>query len=212
MPEPPMRAGLILDYSSPRPPGRMRLPSRSRIEIIKEPDGVIVHEWLAAKGQAIFAMVFAALSIGIMILTNFLTAYGGFNRRWAVDGEMILFGTLAGLVLIAGVVVTVMVINNTWRHTYLEAHRDSLILRFTAPLGGERFEWNASEVQEIRLETTTKPNDRNHLGEIEVRIEARPLIKLFTGHTYQDLGKVATAVQQALGIDPARRWHRAPLT
>jgi hypothetical protein len=208
MPEPPMRGGPILDYSSPRPRGRVRLPSRSRIEITPEPDGVIIHEWLAAKGQAIFAMAFTAVCIATMILTNFLSTYGGFNRRWAVDQWTIFFGALVVLVLIAGVVVTAIVINNTWRHTFLEARRDNLILRFSAPLGGERFEWNASEVQEIRLGATTKPNDVNHLGEIEIRIEARPLVKLFTDHAYRDLDRVAAAVQQALGINPARRWYR----
>lgn len=194
-----MRAGPILDYSSPRPHGRIRLPSRSRIELLPDADGVIVHEWLAAKGQALIAMGFSAASFVILIFVYVSSELGRAQGRFRMDlGSIVFFGVVVVLVTIGGIVVMAMVINNTWQHTFLEARRDSVILRFRAPFGAERFEWNASEVEAIRLESTTTAADRNHLGEIELHIAARPLVKLFTDHPYRDLETIERALRQAL--------------
>ena len=199
MPEPPLRAGPILDYSSPRPHGRTRLPSDSRIEMLPDADGVVIHEWLAAKGRAIFAMAFAGCALVVLILVFVSEELSQSRGRFVADlGAIAFFAVLDLLVLIGGIVVMAMVINNTWRHTFLEARRDSVILRFRAPFGSERFEWNASEVEAVRLETTTTAADRNHLGEIELHIAARPLVKLFTDHPYRDLEMIERALRQAL--------------
>ena len=199
MPEPPIRAGPILDYSSPRPHGRVRLPSQSRIEILPDADGVIVHEWLAARQGAIIALAFAGCAFVLLIQAFVSSELERSRGRLVMDlGAIAFFGVLVLLVLIGGIVVMAMVINNTWRHTFLEVRRDSLILRFRAPFGSERFEWNVSEVEEVRLETTTQPTDRNHLAEIELHIAARPVVKLFTDHTLGDLQPIAAALQRGI--------------
>jgi hypothetical protein len=203
MPEPPMRSGPILDYSSPRPRGQLRLPSQSRIEMLPDPDGVIVHEWLAARGQAIFAIVFATGTMAMMPLVFISSEWRQFQRP--VPADVFVFAAIVVAVLIAGLVVMALVISNTWRHTWLETRRDSVILRFHAPFGGERFEWNASEVEDVRLENTTRPADRNHLAEFELHIAAQPVIRLFTDHTIQDLLPIETAVRNVLFPPTARR-------
>jgi hypothetical protein len=197
-----MRSGPILDYSSPRPRGKLRLPSQSRIEMLPDPDGVIVHEWLAAKGQAIFAIALAGASLLLMPTVFVISEKRDFQRPLAGDiGFLLFLGVVIAVVFIAGLIVMAMVINNTWRHTFVEARRDSLILRFRSPFGSERFEWNVSEVEDIRLETTTKPNDRNHLGEVEIHLAARPMVKLFTDHVFNELLPIEAALRKAIGLN-----------
>lgn len=101
---------------------------------------------------------------------------------------------------IAEVVVFLMVINNTWRRTVLEARHDAVLLRFTAPFGDRRYEWGASEVEDIRMESTTAAGDRNSLGELEIHLAGLPLVKLFTDHPTVELDALAARLRQAVGL------------
>lgn len=193
-------AGPVLDYASPRPRGKVRLPSQSRIELRPDRDGVIVHEWLAAKGQAVFAIVFAGASLALLASVYVIQE----SPHWKADfTDAPVAAGIAVLLLLgligSGIVVLLRVINNTWRSTTLEARAEGLMLTFRAPSGQQRYEWNAAEVEEIRLESTTRPTDRNQLSEIQIRLAARPLVKLFTDHATRDLEPIAGAIRQAIG-------------
>lgn len=187
--------GPILDYSSPRPQGRVRLPSRSRIEMRTERDGVVISEWLQAKGSVIAVMAIAVFSLVLLGVT----ASGAFTRRMHMEDRIIL-GTVPVAVGIVEVIVLLMVINNTWRRTTLEARRDSLLLTFTAPFGMERYEWGASQVEEFRVEATTTLEHRNSLGELEIHLAGLPLVKLFTDHPAAELQSMAVRLRQEVGL------------
>lgn len=92
----------------------------------------------------------------------------------------------------------IMVINNTWRRTKVEASREGVILTHTGPFGLRRFEWNGSDIKDVRLEPTTTYADRNHLGEVQLDIVAHPPVKLFTDHAYRDLEPIAAALREAI--------------
>jgi hypothetical protein len=159
------------------------------------PDGVVVTEWLEAKASAIGAIAGAVLTLLLLLHSCFPLAQG----RMELGDWLILKGTPV-VVAIVEVVVLLLVINNTWRRTVLEARRDAVLLRFTAPFGDRRYEWGASEVEDIRMELTTSAAERNSLGELEIHLAGLPLVKLFTDHPALELEALAARLRHAVGL------------
>ena len=114
--------------------------------------------------------------------------------------ECVLEAIVPGVVGIAEIIVLLLVINNTWRQTVFEARRDSLLLTFTAPFGKNRYEWGASQVEDIRVELTTGAQHRNSLGELEVHLAGLPLVKLFSDHPASELQDLARRLRPAIGL------------
>lgn len=204
MSQPPVQIGPVLYYSSPRPRGKLRLPAQGRIALLPNPNCVIVQEWLETKTELIVAMIFAGLSLLVMPLMWFIEERRHFRHDFASDP---LWSSLVVLiivsVLIGGIVVMLMVINNTWMRTTLEARRDSVILIVSSPFGRHRFEWNASDVEGVLLESTTTYMHRNHLGQLNILISRHPPVKLFADQAYHDLEPVAAALTKTLNLPPA---------
>lgn len=194
----PSHFGPILDYASPRQHGKVRLPSQSRILVKIERDGVVVREWLEAKAGAITAM---ALSV-VALIALAVTASHAFNPRMHAEDRIIMIGLPAG-VGACEILVLLLVINNTWRTTILEARSDALLLTFTAPFGRRRYEWGASQVEDMRVELTTNAEHRNSLGELEVHLAGLPLVKLFTDHPAPELQPLAAQLRHAVGLEPS---------
>lgn len=175
----------------------MRLPSRSRLEVRDERDGVVVSEWLEAKAGAIAAIAMGVVSLVVLPWATIAAA------RHAGRMDMATWIIMAGVpaaVWIAEIVVFLMVINNTWRRTVLEARADAVLLRFGAPFGERRYEWGASQVEDVRMESTTTAADRNSLGELEIHLAGLPLVKLFTDHPAGELTELAARIRRATGV------------
>jgi hypothetical protein len=162
-----------------------------------ERDGVVVSEWLEAKATAIAAIGIGLLTLIVLPWVTFVSIRHGGRMDWTV---WLIMGGLPAAVWIAEVVVFLMVINNTWRRTVLEARHDAVLLRFTAPFGDRRYEWGASEVEDIRMESTTAAADRNSLGELEIYLAGLPLVKLFTDHPAVELDALAVRLRHAVGV------------
>jgi hypothetical protein len=190
--------GPVLDYASPRPRGKIRLPSRSRIEARQERNEVVVLEWLEAKGRALFAIGLATITLLILPATLLVEIWSW--RRSLHAGDLIFEIGAVGVVWSIEIVVLLMVINNTWRRTILEGRRDGLLLMFSSPFAQRRYEWGASEIEDLRLVTTTKPTDRNVLGELQVHVAAQPVATLFTDHAMAELTPIVSALRQAIGL------------
>jgi hypothetical protein len=203
MPGFPSQVGPVLDYASPRVRGKIRLPSKSRVEMTLERDEVIVHEWLQAKIAPLIAITIAAFTLLILPAT-FIEQFFTYRRMYLGDpvGTALTAAMVLG-VFVSETVLMLLVINNTWRRTTLEARRDSLLLQFTSPFKQQRYEWGASDVEDIRLEITTKESDLNRLGEIEIHIAAQPVAKLFTDHAALELEPIINALRRAIGCSPA---------
>jgi len=195
-----MNSGPVLDYASPRTRGRIRLPSQSHLELRPDRDGVVVHEWLAAKGSAVAAIILCGGALVLMAVVYTSEEGVHWKRNFTSDPLPAAVAALLVLgVIVGGFIVLLMVVNNTWRRTMLEARRDGILLTFWSPFATRRLEWNADEIEDIRLEATTGPRDRNHLAELEIHLAAKPLVKLFTDHTVADLTRIAAALRNALG-------------
>lgn len=191
----PSELGPILDYASPRQRGKVRLPSNSRIVVESDRDGVIVREWLQAKAGAIMAMVIAAVALAALAMTAFEGLTGRVYTR-----DRLPMVAVPAVVAACEVWVFLLVANNTWRRTILEARRDALMLAFTAPFGGKRYEWGASQIEDIRVELTTMAEHRNTLGELQVHLAGLPLVKLFTDHPAAELQELSARLRQAVGL------------
>ena len=196
-------AGPVLDYASPSAHGRVRLPAQSRIEIRREGDSVIVSEWLEAKTRAVLAIALAVATLIMLPLVYYLEDR---PQPWRVSANE----HPADLLVIAGVwlaelTVMLMVINNTWQRTVLEARARRLLLTFRAPFGKRVHEWPAGNLEDIRMHATTKLSDRNHLAEVRILIPAQPMVRLFTDHPATELAPIAAALRSAVGLTEPRR-------
>lgn len=191
----PSELGPILDYASPRQRGKVRLPSNSRIVVESERDGVIVREWLQAKAGAMMAMLIALVAF----LALAMTAYQGITGRMHRQDRILLIWVPA-VVGACEIGVFLLVVNNTWRRTTLEARNDGLMLAFAAPFGRKRYEWGASQIEVIRVELTTTAEHRNSLGELQVHLAGLPLVKLFTDHPAAELQDLSARLRQAVEL------------
>lgn len=191
----PSDAGSILDYASPRQWGKVRLPSQSRFEVHTESDGLTVNEWLEAKASAFIAMAIAVFTFVAMIVA----ACSSLRYRMPPEDRVSMMA-MPAIVGATEIVVFLLVVNNTWRRTRLEARRDSMLLTFTAPFGTRRYEWDASRIEDIRIRPTTTAEHRNSLGELEIRISDHSMVKLFTDHSAAELHDLAGRLREAVGL------------
>jgi hypothetical protein len=191
----PSELGPILDYASPRQHGKVRLPSHSRIVVELDRDRIIVREWLEAKAGAIMAMVIAVFTL----LALAMTMYQGITGRMHRDDRLWLVA-VPGVVGACEIWVFLLVVNNTWRRTVLEVRSDALLLAFASPFGDRRYEWGASQIEDIRVDLTTTAKNRNTLGELVVHLAGLPLVKLFTDHPAAELAELSGRLRQAVGL------------
>src|SRR3954454_13649736 len=56
----------ILDYASPRPQGRVRLPSRSRLDVVRDRHEVTITETLSGKDSALFGVAVAVVTLAVL--------------------------------------------------------------------------------------------------------------------------------------------------
>ena len=185
----------MLDYASPRPQGKLRLPAKSQLETRLDGDQVIVREWLQAKTGGLIAMAFSL----VPMLSLPVSVFGALSYRDPIESRLAVLAFTAA-VWVSEIVVLLLVINSTWRQTILRAGKDSLLLTFSAPFGRRRHEWNASEIEDIKMASTTTVIHKNRLGEIQIHIAGQPLVSLFTDHAAMELEPVVAALRQAAGL------------
>jgi hypothetical protein len=191
----------ILDYASPRPRGRVRLPARSTLDVRTDPDSVEVIERLDGHGEAIGGILFAAMTLILM------TVVIQPELRYAMRRGPTLPLTLAAACIVGGVVVTAMVINNTWRRTVLSANADGVRLRFFAPLSGSRrYAWEADRIEGVGV-VTNDPNiaaaemelSRSRvLAELQIHPVAGAIAHLFSDHEAFQLVPIKDALLRVL--------------
>jgi hypothetical protein len=187
--------GPMLDYASPRPQGKLRLPAKSQLEMRLDGDQVIVREWLQAKTGAMIAVAFSL----IPMVSLPLSVLGVLSYRDPIESRIAVV-TFVAFFWISEIVVLLLVINSTWRQTVLRARKDGLLLTFSVPFGQRRHEWNAGEIENIQMNSTTTVIHKNHLGEIQIHIAGQPLVSLFTDHAATELEPVVAALRQAVGL------------
>src|SRR3954453_4831006 len=79
----------ILDYASPRPHGKVRLPARSVLEVRSDADSVEVVERLAGKFGAIAAVLFSGMTLTVVVVSIWSEIA---RALWSGDPAPALFG------------------------------------------------------------------------------------------------------------------------
>jgi hypothetical protein len=179
---------LILDYASPRKRVRLRMPAKSRIDVICEPGQVDVIETLKGKGQAIGGIVFACFVLLVMLKLILTERHG---TVWVL-----------GPFWFAEAGVLVLVIHQTWRKTLLSVTAERVQLKFTSPLTSKSYEWPAIDVADVQAVVTANPNSFNPLAELRMRMASGGEVHLFTDHPAREIQELAVAIDRVLEPEP----------
>jgi len=193
----------ILDYASPRPQGRYRLPSVSRLDVQWNQEGLVVIETLIGKGRAIAAMVFGLFTLFTLPFSVAMTvpsAAALWRDLQNPDARPTLFWTaiMGGLWLAIAVVLT-LVFNNTWRKTILEAQDGTLALTFQSPLGKRVHRWPFEKILELGVDRTLEVQFIDPRLELLLRAHGGQLIHLFADHKEAELETIAAGLKETMG-------------
>src|SRR5438309_11045501 len=113
----------ILDYASPRPRVKLRLPANSMLRCTSVPGTCAVVETLSGQAEARLALAFATFVLCVVIATPF-----GLSGR---PGDYVAFTCVEAGALIG---VSLLVVRNTWRRTVLRVADGEMTVAFAAPL------------------------------------------------------------------------------
>jgi hypothetical protein len=186
-------SSLILDYASPRKRGRLRLPSRSVLDVVRdEPGRVLVIEKLKGKGEAIGAIAFALFML--VYMAALMWAQWKYGAQWVL-----------GPFWIIEAILIVLVVHQTWRKTTFSATGDQIRLNFRSPIWRRAFAWRASDVIDVAsVVTGDSRRSRRAVAELRVRFVDGRELRLFTDHPQGEIDELAAAIRDVL-LQDARR-------
>jgi hypothetical protein len=186
-------SSLILDYASPRKRGRLRLPSRSVLDVVRdEPGRVLVIEKLKGKGEAIGAIAFALFMLAYM--GALMWAERKHGAQWVLGPFWIIEATLI-----------VLVVHQTWRKTMFEVNVDQVRLRFRSPIWRQAHAWRASDVIDVAsVVTGDSRRSRRPVAELRIRSVDGGELRLFTDHPQGEIDELASAIRDVLDQDARR--------
>ena len=197
----------ILDYASPRPRSKLRLPARSQLDVdLRSAGTLVVTERLVAKRGAIGAIAFALVTMVLLVgVTTTSRLPRGRDLAMGLAGArheaLVLLAIFA--VLAIGIVVMLRVIHETWRRTELRADGVDLVVRFASPFGGKQHAWPARAVESVQAVAGAPPHV-DHLAELRIHVAGGQLVHLFTDHPRVGIENLATEVGRALAGADAR--------
>jgi hypothetical protein len=190
---------IILDYASPRPRGKLRLPARSLIrwEIDPQTQAATITATLAGKENAIAGLCFGFFTFLVIstCATVEFTALRRYPEAWP-------FAALCAAVAITELVLMILIVDQTWAKTTLEATRDHLRFITRSPLRRREMSWHEGEVLSVRLESTQEVPDAAPLGQIQIATDRGMSLTLFVDHLHRDLLPVTQAIHYGLGRTP----------
>jgi hypothetical protein len=175
----------IIDYASPRPRSKLRLPSLSRIVCQVEEDRLIVVEKLEARGVAIGGICFALFMLG----------YLGVFVIYTSDK---MTRPLVGLFWLIEAVLMVLVIHETWRKTVLNVTATDMRLAFTSPVYRKEYRWEVGAVVTVVGTVTANAGTADPLAELRIQIVDGQDVRLFTDHYVVQIDDLTKAVRRVL--------------
>jgi hypothetical protein len=191
-------SGPILDYASPRPASKLRLPARSVLHCEQSVGALTLVETLEVKGDAIGAILFAIFVLGILsclIAPEIGTLIR--LRRFSLPGPILVLG----LLWVAEFATVLIVIDQTWRQTVLDASSEGLCLVRTSPFRTRRMLWHPDQVVELRVVHTALTRSLQALGQLQIFLSTGQTVHLFTDHPKQELdwftGLLADALKRS---------------
>jgi hypothetical protein len=181
----------ILDYAGPSSRGKFRLPAQSNLDVTDEPDRLTITETLAGQGGAILAILFALLTLWALAAGAMSgVTMKNLNRHTHTIA-------IAGVFAIAEIVVMLLVIQNTWRKTFLIITRTDITLRFWSPFGGTmQHHWAAEKLHDAHIRLTHMEGTRAQFPELELDLWGEPQVRLFLGHPQAELQQFVRAIHR----------------
>ncbi len=186
----------ILDYASPRKRTALRLPAVSRLTTATSDGRLAVVEALAGQQGAIRALIFGGVVFGIVLTSGAVTAYDPHHHRWHRDWQAVAVWVAIAATGLIGCMAGV--VQQTWRRTLLWAEYDGLRLSFVAPFWRRHYRWTGVQIADVVVVLTANQATAKPLGELLITRVAGGDIRLFTDHSAERLGHLATAVQAML--------------
>jgi hypothetical protein len=176
---------LILDYASPRTRTRLRMPSKSVLDVIEEPGGILVVETLSGRAEAVGAIAFGVFML--IYLTILMIALRGQGAGWVL-----------GPFWLAEAVVLILVIHQTWRKTTLIVTDRAVWLRFISPLTRKAYQWPAQMVASVSAVPTAHATAGQALAELAIHLNSGQQICLFTDHPDREIDRLSTTILDVL--------------
>ena len=186
----------ILDYASPRPRRRLRLPARSVIDVRVDPDGrgVTIREQLAGIPEAIAGMMFALF----VLLVVGAVAYTSLRAEWMKHHDVHPLGAVLAIFWLAELLLLGIVIDRTWRRTTLDARDGRVILRFKGLFGSREHRWPFEEVADLDSVATQEAVGVYALAELRFRATDDVPVHLFTDHRADEIARIQSILSRIL--------------
>jgi hypothetical protein len=185
------RGAPILDYAAPQSRGRIRLPARSDIILTRDAGFLRIHEVLAGRIGAFFALVFGLLTGAGIIATGIAPLMGLHPDRHIFDAS------LCFTVAVGEVLLMFAVIDNTWRTTTLTLTGDEIELRFRSPLRGKKLHrWNAEKLRSAHIRQAPLQIGGPEFAELQLDFWNDAPVRLFLGHRLSELQELLTHIHQ----------------
>ncbi len=183
------RPAPILDYASPQARSRLRLPSRSDLQVTQSPTELRVHETLIGKGGALLALLFALFTLACLMEPVVDAVTSSHFRRHLF--EMSFYLSIA----VVEVVMMLAVIDNTWRTTTVVVTPQSIMLRFRSPIRGSHLhKWPAEKLQTVAVRHNQIQRRGPAFPELEFDLWGEPQVRLFLGHSVRELQELVAAI------------------
>jgi hypothetical protein len=191
----------ILDYASPRPRRRLRLPAKSVLDVRVDPDGlgVTIVEKLAGIPQAVAGMIFAVF---VLIIAGAM-AWISLRTVWVKHHEIDAFGAILGFFWAAELTLLVIVIDRTWRRTILEARDGRLVLRFSGLFGTREHRWPFDQIGDVAVVPTQEAVGAYALAELHFRATDDVPVHLYTDHRADEVLYIQSLLSRILRHEPA---------
>jgi len=190
-----MPAPAVIDYASPVPRSKLRLPARSEIRWVDAPGRLVVTQVLAGREGAVWALGLAGFTFGLMSL-----ALVGMIERWHRNVAPI---AMIVMVMAAEVLVSVLVIRNTWRKTILTVTREELAVETAGPLASrQRFVFPTEQVAGVVVVDREPQPGEARVAELEIRFWSIPSVHLFAGHPPETLRAIVSSIAHVQPVAP----------
>jgi hypothetical protein len=185
----------ILDYASPRPRGRVRLPAESHIEIQSDRDSTTITESLKGRATAIAAIIFA-----VFVLIVLLGVISAQTWYWYDHpGAGLFVPVFLSALWLAEAVLGVFVLDQTYRRTVLRVRDGELTVIFSGLFSPTRsHHWPLEDIGELRVELTQFGPEMAPLAELQIRPSTDVSVHLFTDHREMEVQHIQVVLVRAL--------------
>jgi hypothetical protein len=185
--------GLILQYASAEPSGRLCLPTDCSLYIQKTDTGIRVLAAIKVRKGAIGGMVFACLVLllySAFLVPEMMHAIRTRSTQYIPDCLACFCAAYAGLL--------VFVANNTWRWTALDVSPESLKLTLWSFFSRRSIVWDGAALHDVAVDRVWVVGRPGPHGQLRLALLNKAPVLLFAGHDMAMLESAAAQIRAIL--------------